>query len=116
MPTLTEVKELVDNCTFTGGSYNGVRGYYVTGPNGNSIFLPFHGYLWVGGLRYDGSRCYFWSGTYYDGSGDDDYNDYDYNDYDIGFGAYRLYCDKDGGYWNYNHRSLGQSVRPVKDK
>lgn len=107
MPTLTEVKELVDNCTFTGGSYNGVRGNYVTGPNGNSIFLPFHGDLYVGGFRYDGSRGYFWSGTYYDGSGDDDYD---------GGDAYCLYCGKDGGFWDYRSRSCGLSVRPVTDK
>ncbi len=102
MPTLAEVQELVDNCTFTGGSYNGVRGNYVTGPNGNSIFLPFAGVRSYGGLSYEGSYGYFWSGTYYD--------DCDGN------GAYDLYCDGDYGNWRYDNRLNGLSVRPVKEK
>lgn len=43
MPTFAEVKELLNNCTFKYGTYNGVKGDYVVGPNGNSIFLPFAG-------------------------------------------------------------------------
>ena len=107
MPTHAEVKELVDNCTFTGGSYNGVRGNYVTGPNGNSIFLPFAGCRGRDGLRsggYDdlngeGSNGYFWSGTYNDGR---------YADY--------LYCHKDYGDWRRYYRNFGRSVRPVTEK
>ncbi len=102
MPTLAEVQELVDNCTFTGGSYNGVRGNYVTGPNGNSIFLPFAGVRSYGGLSYEGSDGYFWSGTYDDGYG--------------GYGADGLYCSGDSGYWSSGYRDSGRSVRPVKEK
>ena len=40
MPTKEETEELVDNCTWTWGKYKGISGYQVTGPNGNSIFLP----------------------------------------------------------------------------
>ena len=40
MPTVSEFKELVDNCTYEYVSVNGVYGYKMTGPNGNSIFLP----------------------------------------------------------------------------
>ena len=39
MPTHDELQELVDECTWTWQS-SGVPGYTVTGPNGNSIFLP----------------------------------------------------------------------------
>ena len=102
MPTLAEVQELLDNCTFTGGSYNGVRGSYVTGPNGNSIFLPFAGDYAYDFLSSEGSLGYFWSGTY---------NDAYFGDY-----AYYLYCSGDYGHWYYDHRYYGQSVRPVKDK
>lgn len=105
MPTLTEVKELVNNCTFTGGSYNGVEGNYVTGPNGNSIFLPFAGRRDYDDLVKEGSRGNFWSGTYY----------YDY-DGDGGNDAYSLYCRKFNGDWDYDYRYYGRSVRPVKDK
>ena len=40
MPTHEEQLELINNCTITWTTQNGVKGYKVTGPNGNSIFLP----------------------------------------------------------------------------
>ena len=40
MPTVAEANELLESCTWEWGIYNGVNGYQVTGPNGNSIFLP----------------------------------------------------------------------------
>lgn len=44
MPTLDEIEELCNECTWTSTTYNGVKGQLVTGPNGNSIFLPAAGY------------------------------------------------------------------------
>ncbi|MBQ8422787.1 MAG: hypothetical protein IJY36_00810 [Coprobacter sp.] len=44
MPTQGEKGELVRKCTWTWGDYNGVNGWHITGPNGNSIFLPAAGY------------------------------------------------------------------------
>lgn len=108
MPTLTEVQELVNNCTFTYGSYNGVKGNYVTGPNGNSIFLPFAGYRNFGDLYGEGSDGYFWSGTNY----------FSYSSYYgyHGYYAYSLYCNEDYGYWYHYYRYYGRSVRPVTEK
>ena len=40
MPTRNEVDELCEKCTWTWVKFNGVEGFKVTGPNGNSIFLP----------------------------------------------------------------------------
>lgn len=40
MPTEKELQELVDSCTWTWTTKKGIIGYQVTGPNGNSIFLP----------------------------------------------------------------------------
>lgn len=40
MPTQAEHDELQEKCTWTWASQNGVNGYKVKGPNGNSIFLP----------------------------------------------------------------------------
>ena len=40
IPTVAEFKELVDNCPYEYVAINGVYGYKLTGPNGNSIFLP----------------------------------------------------------------------------
>lgn len=40
LPTKAEFTELMEKCTWTWLCYNGVDGFYVTGPNGNSIFFP----------------------------------------------------------------------------
>lgn len=45
MPTVSEQRELLANCTFTWTTMNGVYGCKVTGKNGNSIFLPAGGYI-----------------------------------------------------------------------
>ena len=39
-PTLQESQELINYCTWKYTSLNGTYGYSVTGPNGNSIFIP----------------------------------------------------------------------------
>ncbi len=40
MPTQTDFQELYDNCRRTYRYLGGTNGYLLTGPNGNSIFLP----------------------------------------------------------------------------
>lgn len=40
IPSAEDVQELIDNSTWTWTTINGVKGNLVTGPNGNSIFLP----------------------------------------------------------------------------
>lgn len=40
MPTIRELRELMNYCIFTKEEINGKAGYRVTGPNGNSIFFP----------------------------------------------------------------------------
>ncbi|MBR4842967.1 MAG: Ig-like domain-containing protein [Bacteroidaceae bacterium] len=40
MPTVEELTELVESCSWEWISINGTEGYQVTGPNGNQIFLP----------------------------------------------------------------------------
>lgn len=43
MPTDVEFKELMTECVWTYSVCNGVNGFIVKGPNGNSIFLPLVG-------------------------------------------------------------------------
>ena len=43
MPTKEEQQELIDRCSWERTNLNGVIGYKVTGPNGNSIFIPIAG-------------------------------------------------------------------------
>lgn len=61
-PTNAELSELVTKCTWEWSTLNNINGYRVTGPNGNSIFLP------ATGLRPDidnllGTRGYYWSSS-----------------------------------------------------
>lgn len=46
LPNTSEFKELYSKCTWKYTSLNGVNGMKVTGPNGNSIFLPMTGYTY----------------------------------------------------------------------
>ena len=49
MPTQAQLEELKNDCTWTWGTYDGtsIKGFLVTGSNGNSIFLPAAGYVIV---------------------------------------------------------------------
>ena len=61
LPTLTEIKELLDNCTWTEETHYGVKGFLVTGPNGNSIFLPAAGYQRATTREEVGECGYYWT-------------------------------------------------------
>ena len=99
LPTKAELQELGNKCTWKWTTQNGVKGYKVTGPNGNSIFLPAAGY-YGSSLDDAGELGYYWSSTP-DGS--------------ISYFAYRLYFDSSGHYVLNIIRSLGLSVRPVAE-
>ena len=64
MPTNGELDELRDNCTWEWETLYGVKGYRVTGPNGNSIFLPAVGYR-TGTEINSQQKIYYWSSTVY---------------------------------------------------
>jgi len=70
MPSMEQQLELVEQCTWTQKTRNGVNGMLVKGPNGNTIFLPAAGgYVYnplysVGSDGYYvGSDGYYWSRT-----------------------------------------------------
>lgn len=52
MPTKEQVEELTKNCTWEWTQLNNINGYKVTGPNGNSIFLPSSGFKSHGVIQY----------------------------------------------------------------
>lgn len=109
MPTLKEFDELRYNCTFEYGTYNGVAGCFVTGPNGNSIFLPIAGYRYLGDLYREGDFGEFWSGTYDDLFHDDGSKAFLFSVNSPG-------CAVDLCRWSVSDRYYGNSVRPVKEK
>jgi hypothetical protein len=100
IPTKEEMEELIINCSRTWiTSYNGVNGYRMTGPNGNSIFLPAAGRQYED--RYIGeTNGYYWSATSWDGKFRGDHiNFYPDNEFPI-YSSYRNY---------------GQPIRPVSN-
>ena len=98
MPTKEEQDELRTKCKSVWTKLNGVNGYKVIGPNGNSIFLPAAGFMIGSGLCGAGSSGYYWSSSL----NADDPSD-----------AYFVYFLSVYVYWSRNPRYYGQSVRPV---
>ena len=100
MPTTEEYYELLEKCTWTWTSQNGVNGRKVTGPNGNSIFLPAAGYRYGASLYDVGSWGYYWSSSLFIENPDF---------------AYPVYFDSSGIDWDGDWRYSGFSVRPVSE-
>lgn len=98
MPTKAEQDELRTQCTWTWTTQNGVYGRKVTGPNGNSIFLPAAGYRNVSSLNSAGSDGGYWSSSLFES--------YSNNAFVLRFSS------GDVGRSN-GLRCYGQSVRPV---
>ena len=99
MPTFNEIEELRNNCTWQWTTLNGVTGYRVTGPNGNSIFLPAASYR-------DGVEVYSQGsyGSYWSSSLNRSYSN----------SAYGLFFSS-SSYYYYVSRYFGHSVRPVSE-
>lgn len=99
MPTYDELNELQTKCTWTLGAQNGVKGYTVVGPNGNSLFLPAAGYRYYSSSNSVGSSGHYWSSSLY-------------SSYSIV--AYYLYFgSSDVVYSDCSDRYFGRAVRPV---
>ena len=98
MPTLEEQMELLDECIWKWTELNGINGYRVTGPNGNSIFLPAAGYRYGTELGRRGAHGAYWSSCL-DAYGCDD--------------ACGLFFNDDYQDWGLYYRTNGFSVRPV---
>lgn len=104
MPTAAEWDELIDNCTWSWTTINGVSGQKVTskksGYTDKWIFLP------AAGLRYDtdlgdaGSNGYYWSSSL-----SPDFQDFAW---DVGFNSGNV--DR-----YYDGRCYGFSIRPVTE-
>lgn len=101
MPSLAQIQELIDNCTWQWTTRNGVNGQLLTSNiNGASLFLPAAGYRRNGGLYTLGSYGYYWSRTLY--GSDPNFA------YDLGFYSGSVY-------WSFNwYRNYGLSVRAVR--
>ena len=61
LPTKAQVVELLETCEWKWTEMNGCSGYKVTGPNGNSIFLPAAGWIQGSSLLEEGSCGSYWA-------------------------------------------------------
>ena len=99
MPTMAELTELRDYCTWVHSiTIDGVLGSIATGPNGNSIFIPYSGYRKGATISGKNNGASIWSGDIR-GS-----HSYGYLDLDIGIDFFNT-----DGCSNW----IGQSIRPV---
>lgn len=100
MPTTEELQELIDNCEWEYAQYKDKWGYFVTGPNGNSIFIPAAGLHWERSpeLQFDGEWGYYWTG-----------------ERRIGCSIGLDFCDEYAVVSDNNPVYLGLPIRAVKD-
>ncbi|MBQ7462160.1 MAG: hypothetical protein IJS63_07875 [Bacteroidaceae bacterium] len=101
MPSRDQCRELKNNCACQYNTIrNGVHGTLVTGPNGNSIFLPAAGTRHYKYYYDEGEMCSYWTRS-------------------IGPLTYEtayLICFREldpDGWVTYSNRAGGESVRPV---
>jgi hypothetical protein len=100
MPTQEQCIELSNNCTWTWTMLNGVNGHLITGPNGNTMFLPAAGDRYNNKVGDLGSYGQFWSRTLNSSTQDT---------------AYILFLHSYGlSGINANNRYFGFSVRAVR--
>ena len=93
MPTRTELSELRSECSWKEEELDGVSGCRVTGPNGNSIFIPNNGQFDESGINWS-SYVFLWSS-------ETDGSEYGYC---LGYSDYVSTC---------NHKHDGLCIRPV---
>ena len=103
MPTLDQCEELLNGCTYSWTTLNGVNGALFTSKkNGKSIFIPAAGDRFDTDLYSRGESGIYWTGTLHPFSDDCAYC--------LNFYGGTAFC----GYNDYN-RNLGRAVRPVYD-
>ena len=96
IPTLNDIKELIDNCIYESTTYNGVKGViYTSTINNNWIFMPTAGDGYTMGIIGIGSNCAYWSSTL----------NTDANVYHLDI----------QNYWASSFRFFGHVIRPVTE-
>lgn len=98
LPTADEMRELMDQCTWTWDATGFHPGYWVKGPNGKSIFLEAAGYAEGTDVKYFNQGGAYMTGT--QGVSDVD-------------AAYVMAFDQSGYEVGETLRSMGVSIRPV---
>ena len=110
IPTKEELDALCKDCTWEWTTLNGIYGEMVTGPNGNSIFLPAAGYFGGRALWYQGFKGFYWSCSLNEINDAPEYATYLRFDID-----YTFPHKTDREFTTYTMRVLGCSIRPVTE-
>lgn len=92
MPTSSEFKELLNQCFWKEITYKEIKGYMVTGKNGNVIFLPMKN-----------NKCTYWTSTYW------------YETYGVGYYKVEYAETLDGTQLGHAIRYSGLPIRPVRN-
>jgi hypothetical protein len=98
MPTTDEQRELLNNCDWEWTTLNGVKGYKVIGPNGNSIFLPAASFRYATDIDDRGDNGNYWSSSLVSSTSNT---------------AAGIYFDSSDMLRGFEYRSCGLSVRAV---
>lgn len=102
MPSLEQMKELMNNCSQAWVKRGGKNGIIVVGPNGNYIFLPAGGNYWLSWN--DGSGYY---GEYWTSS-------YSYQNISTPYSYYLRFAEEETMHTSNFRSCEGKLVRPVQ--
>ena len=104
MPTEAEVIELRDNCTFEWVMIdNNNQGCFVTGPNGNQIYLPSGGFKTEESVGFADAEAAYWTSTP------------DTSDGDLGYATFFYVYNNNFCNRGWMSRYAGLLVRPVSE-
>lgn len=104
MPSKADIDELLANCTWEWTQLNGVNGQLITGPNGNTMFLPAVGERTGTSMYHLGEAGNYWSRSLH------------VVNETVSFptGAFKIYLTDAGLTWNTSERCIGLPVRAVR--
>ena len=106
LPTLEQCQELYDKCKWKWTTLNGKNGYLLTGPNGNTLFLPAGGWKQLHSGR-AGSFGFYWTSTIYQ-TRTDGFMGGGSNAYCLAFNSEEILSDY------YGARCYGCTIRAVR--
>ena len=101
LPSAADFAELNKECSWMYKIINGHKGYVITGPNGNSIFLPSAGYIDGTQKSQVGTGGFYWTGDYWD-------------KYERSTSFNFTNTSHNGVIWSY--RDKGKTIRPILKK
>ena len=101
MPTMEQLIELYENCTYEETTVSGVKGMLFTGSNDSCIFLPFGGFNHSNSIESFKSLGRYWSATIYENN--------------IKWAKQLVFGEEMDPFTSWEYRYYGQNIRPVEN-